>query len=106
MNKANTFGSTPLHGAALCGNASIATLLINAGATVNARNSAGATPLSLAIHSPISGRKFMETHDYSAATQTVKVLIANGASVDAEELAFAKENHMPKIVTLLTHRKE
>jgi len=49
INETTTAGSTPLHKAAMVGNAALVRLLLARGAKVNPRNSGGQTPLAHAL---------------------------------------------------------
>jgi hypothetical protein len=62
-------GSTPLHHAAAFGSLDTMTLLIDAGADVNARNNRGSTPLHWAIHDEAK----------------VRLLLSRGAAVNAKQ---------------------
>ena len=64
------YGNTPLHEAALRGNASVVSILIAAGAEVNAKSNYGNTPLHFAA--------------YYGRASVVSVLIAAGAEVNAK----------------------
>ena len=67
----NNDGNTPLHDAALRGNASVASILIAAGADVNAKNNFGETPLH---HAALRGN-----------ASVASILIAAGADVNAKD---------------------
>lgn len=72
VNSIDGNGLSPLHHAALLGNASAVSMLIRRGAMLEARDSKGNTPLHLAADAPVS-----------AAEDVASVLIASGASVHA-----------------------
>ncbi len=55
VNTANNAGNTALHGAAMAGFNTIVQLLVDRGATVNAENTRGETPLKLAAEGFVRG---------------------------------------------------
>jgi len=67
----NSHGYTPLHWAAIHGNAEIVEYLLDKGAKVNKRANSDYTPLHLAI-------------DLNNDPEIVKVLIKHGANVNAQ----------------------
>jgi hypothetical protein len=70
--KEPTGGGTPLMGAALFGQAKAASLLIENGANINARNNDGATALLVAA--------------FFCRTETVRLLLSRGADVNAKNI--------------------
>jgi hypothetical protein len=71
------WGGTPLHWAAWNGRADLVTLLVRAGAPINARDSAyGSSPLAWAAH----GSRFCEPRDDADYVAIVRALCAVGAT--------------------------
>ena len=93
VNAKDKFGSTPLHYAALIGQARTVELLISKGADVNAKDDYDWTPLHRAA--------------LNGETETVELLILNGSDVNAKNnngwtpLDYAGENGRNKIAELL-----
>ena len=73
-------GKTPLHWAAWWGYKDVAELLLANGADVNAKNTAGDTPLNVAVSAAASDYSW-QTEGY---TDVAELLLANGADVNAE----------------------
>ena len=87
---ANDVGSTPLHYAAFLHAAEVAKVLLDYGADIEARTGDGwlsffhygdATPLLVAFYTRVN---FHFPHDDEAFVEVVKLLIANGADVNAK----------------------
>ncbi|MDD2898325.1 MAG: ankyrin repeat domain-containing protein [Desulfuromonadaceae bacterium] len=108
----NSAGFTPLFASAYWSSKDVSALLISKGANVNAKSNSGWTPLHKAIeryaYPPDSGRSPPPSaNELASMMEIVKLLIANGADVNAESsdgetpLIFAAAAGRSDLVELL-----
>jgi len=83
--------ATPIHDAALEGDAELVEILIANGADVDTRDVNGFTPLHLAIQ--------------EGNTEVAKVLIANGADVNARAIGDNGSNYSPLYLSIILGRR-